>query len=63
MPGGLSKIEECTIDIITAAESNDQKRTTWLDSIRHLNTPLQQNLFMKKRAIAKTLIDNPKLIS
>ncbi|KPN97583.1 acyl-CoA dehydrogenase family protein [Lysinibacillus sp. ZYM-1] len=60
---GYRKIEECTIDIITAAESNDQKRTTWLDSIRHLNTPLQQNLFMKKRAIARTLIDNPKLIS
>lgn len=60
---GYRKIEESAITIITAAESNEQKRVSLLNSIRQLNIPLQQNLFMKKRVLARTFIDNPKMIS
>jgi|GEM_PF-6665779 len=60
---GYRKIEESAITIITAAESNEQKRVNLLNTIRQLNIPLQQNLFMKKRALARTCIDNPKMIS
>ncbi|WP_420093859.1 acyl-CoA dehydrogenase family protein [Lysinibacillus fusiformis] len=60
---GYRKIEESAIIIITAAESNEQKRVSLLNNIRQLNIPLQQNLFMKKRALARTFIDNPKMIS
>jgi len=60
---GYRKIEESAITIITAAESNEQKRVSLLNNIRQLNIPLQQNLFMKKRALARTFIDNPKMIS
>lgn len=60
---GYRKIEESTIDIISAAETNEQIRKTWLNDIQHLNIPLHQNLFMKKREIAKSIINNPKSIS
>lgn len=60
---GYRKIEESAITIITAAESSEQKRVSLLNNIRQLNIPLQQNLFMKKRALARTFIDNPKMIS
>ncbi|TQR36057.1 acyl-CoA dehydrogenase [Lysinibacillus sphaericus] len=60
---GYRKIEKRTIDIIAAAETNEQIRKTWLDDIQHLNTPLHQNLFMKKREIARSIINNPKSIS
>ncbi|MFJ7979955.1 acyl-CoA dehydrogenase family protein [Lysinibacillus xylanilyticus] len=56
------KIKNSTIDII-AAETNEQIRKTWLDDIQHLNIPLHQNLFMKKREIARSIINNPKSIS
>ncbi|MFJ7914153.1 MULTISPECIES: acyl-CoA dehydrogenase family protein [unclassified Lysinibacillus] len=60
---GYRKIEKRTIDIIAAAETNEQIRKTWLDDIQHLNIPLHQNLFMKKREIARSIINNPKSIS
>ncbi|UPW81291.1 acyl-CoA dehydrogenase family protein [Lysinibacillus sp. Ag94] len=60
---GYRKIEKRTIDIIAAAETTEQIRKTWLDDIQHLNIPLHQNLFMKKRAIARSIINNPKSIS
>ncbi|MEY9977312.1 acyl-CoA dehydrogenase family protein [Lysinibacillus sp. RC79] len=60
---GYRKIEESTIDIISAAETNEPILKTWLDDIQHLNIPLHQNLFMKKREIARSIIDNPKSIS
>jgi len=60
---GYRKIEKSTIDIICAAETNEQKRKIWLDAIQQLNIPLHQNLFMKKREIARNIINNPKSIS
>lgn len=60
---GYRKIEESTIDIISAVETNEPLRKTWLHDIQHLNIPLYQNLFMKKREIARSIIDNPKSIS
>jgi alkylation response protein AidB-like acyl-CoA dehydrogenase len=60
---GYRKIEKSTIDIICAAETNEQKRKIWLDAIQQLNIPLHQNLFMKKREIARSIINNPKSIS
>ncbi|MFJ6208923.1 acyl-CoA dehydrogenase family protein [Lysinibacillus sp. NPDC092081] len=60
---GYRKIVESTIDIISSAETNEPIRKTRLDDIQHLNTPLHQNLFMKKREIARSIIDNPKSIS
>ncbi len=60
---GYRKIEKSTIDIICAAETNEQKRKTRLDHIQRLNIPLHQNLFMKKREIARGIINNPKSIS
>lgn len=60
---GYRKIEKRTIDIIAAAETTEPIRKTWLDDIQHLNIPLHQNLFMKKRAIARSIINNPKSIS
>lgn len=60
---GYRKIEKSTIDIICAAETNEQKRKIWLDDIQQLNIQLHQNLFMKKREIARSIINNPKTIS
>lgn len=60
---GYRKIEKSTIDIISAAETNEQIRKTWLDDIQHLNIPLHQNLFVKKREVARSIINNPKSIS
>lgn len=60
---GYRKIEKSTIDIICAAETNEQKRKIWLDAIQQLNIPLHQNLFMNKREIARNIINNPKSIS
>ncbi|MFJ6266588.1 acyl-CoA dehydrogenase family protein [Lysinibacillus xylanilyticus] len=60
---GYLKIEKSTIDIISAAETNEQIRKTWLDDIQHLNIPLHQNLFVKKREVARSIINNPKSIS
>ncbi|WP_155591198.1 acyl-CoA dehydrogenase family protein [Lysinibacillus cavernae] len=60
---GYRKIEKNAIDIICAAETNEQTRKTWLDAIQQLNIPLHQNLFMKKREIARSVINNPKAIS
>lgn len=59
---GYRRMEEHAIEIISAAEVDEQKRKIGLDEIRHLSIPIYQNLFMKKREIAKYIIKNPRSI-
>ncbi|MGE7839351.1 acyl-CoA dehydrogenase family protein [Lysinibacillus sp. NPDC093712] len=57
---GYRKIEGYAIEIISAAEVDEEKRKTWIDEIHAQSIPIYQNLFMKKREIAKIILNNPK---
>ncbi|MFO1443856.1 acyl-CoA dehydrogenase family protein [Bacillus sp. Bva_UNVM-123] len=57
---GYRQVEESAIEFISAAEADEQKRKTRINEINNLDIPIYQNLLMKKREIAKYMINNPK---
>ncbi|WP_419465889.1 acyl-CoA dehydrogenase family protein [Bacillus spongiae] len=54
------QVEEAAITIMSGAESDEDKRKRQINEIRRLPVPLYQNLFLKKRYIAKEIIHNPR---
>lgn len=59
---GYRRVKEYAIEIISAAEPDEQKRKIQLDEIRHFSIPLYRNLFMIKREITKHMVNNPRTI-
>ncbi|WP_396265767.1 acyl-CoA dehydrogenase family protein [Halobacillus shinanisalinarum] len=50
---GYRRVENAALSIISGGVSDDHDRERWIHEIRHLEVPLYENLFVKKRAIAK----------
>jgi alkylation response protein AidB-like acyl-CoA dehydrogenase len=59
---GYRKVEEATVSIFSSIETVDTERKRRLDEIRHLPIPLYHNLFLKKREIARIIINRPQYL-
>ncbi|MEY8347278.1 acyl-CoA dehydrogenase family protein [Bacillus cereus] len=59
---GYRKVESAAIVLLSAAVQEEQTRNAILDEIRQLSVPLYMNLFMKKREIAKAIINRGKYV-
>ncbi|WP_018767196.1 acyl-CoA dehydrogenase family protein [Bacillus sp. 105MF] len=59
---GYRKVESAAMVLLPAAVQEEQNRNAILDEIRQLSIPLYTNIFMKKREIAKAIINRGKYI-
>ncbi|MEH7052473.1 acyl-CoA dehydrogenase family protein [Bacillus pseudomycoides] len=59
---GYRKVESAAMVLLSAAVQEEQNRNAILDEIRQLSIPLYTNIFMKKREIAKAIINRGKYI-
>lgn len=59
---GYRKVEEAAISVLSAAVTEEKDRHVILAEIRQLLVPLYTNVFMKKREIAKAIINRGKYI-
>ncbi|HBZ81588.1 MULTISPECIES: acyl-CoA dehydrogenase family protein [Brevibacillus] len=57
---GYRRVEEAAISLVSGAETDAQKRAEILQQIRNLPVPLYENLFVKKRAIAKEITNRAR---
>ncbi|EMA6343918.1 acyl-CoA dehydrogenase family protein [Bacillus cytotoxicus] len=59
---GYCKVESAATMLLSAAVTEEEKRNSILDEIRQQSVPLYTNLFLKKRAIAKAIINRGKYV-
>ncbi|WP_242142908.1 MULTISPECIES: acyl-CoA dehydrogenase family protein [unclassified Bacillus cereus group] len=59
---GYRKVESAATTLLSAAVTEEEKRHSILDEIRQQSVPLYTNLFLKKREIAKTIINRGKYV-
>lgn len=59
---GYRRMEDYAIEVLSAVEPDEPKRATYLGEIRNLAIPIYQNLFVKKREIARMMIMSPKVL-
>ena len=57
---GYRRVEAAAISLVSGAETDAQKRAEILQQIRSLPVPLYENLFVKKRAIAKEITNRAR---